>query len=244
MESLSGLRNWFETATLLDLLGVTGVLIYVGAYLCLQLGLLKGDGFAYPALNLTASLSVLASLTANFNPYSVAIETSWSLISIVGLTRLYFVHHHIRLTPDEAVVANRLLPGVKKDRARQLIRLGRFVDALPGEVVATEGHPVRDLAFVLAGACGVDRGGVPVARLGPGALVGEMTFATGAPATANVIVAEPSRLYLVDRGALSAHLARNPDLAATIEQSIASDLRVKLAETTARLSRAIAEGRS
>ena len=79
MAGLSGLRTWLETATMLDLLGVAGVLIYVGAYLCLQLGLLKGDGFAYPALNLTASLSVLASLTANFNPYSAVSYTHLTL---------------------------------------------------------------------------------------------------------------------------------------------------------------------
>jgi CRP-like cAMP-binding protein len=63
-----------------------------------------------------------------------------------------------------------------------------------------------------------------------------LTYATGAPATASVVVAEPTRLFQVDCAALRSFLQKNEDIAAAIEGSITVDLRRKLAETTRRLS--------
>ena len=64
----------------------------------------------------------------------------------------------------------------------------------------------------------------------------EFTYATGEPATASVVVAEPSRLFQVDCGALRQFLAKNEDIAMALEGSVSGDLRRKLADTTRRLS--------
>jgi CRP-like cAMP-binding protein len=228
--------DWIAGLGQADILGVFGVVAYVGSYFALQVGLIRGDGYLFPALNLLAALAILASLWESFNLYSVTVEIAWVVISIIGLARLYIVKHLVNLTPEQADVARRLVPGLKKDQARQLLRLGRFKDAAPGQVIATEGRPVADLAVVIAGRCRIEREGVAVASVGPGALIGEMTFATGGPATATVRVDISSRLFLIERGALIGFLQKNPAAMADMEISIASDLRSKLADTTARLS--------
>jgi len=233
---LSFFSNWYANSDLRDLFGTLGVIGYVGAYLSLQLGLIKGDGYLFPALNLCAASAVLISLTRDFNPFSMTIEISWCVISIIGMARLYLVHRFITLSEEEAEVARRIVPGLKKDRARKLLRLGRFVDAPEGEVLTTQGEPVREVAMVLSGVCHIERGTKHVASVTMGALVGEMTLASGAPATATVRTATPSRLFLIRRDALLGFLRRNPDAMAEMERSVAADLRLKLAETTERYS--------
>jgi hypothetical protein len=238
---LSVISNWYAGADLRDLFGTLGVIGYIGAYLSLQLGLIKGDGYLFPALNLCAASAVLISLTRDFNPFSVTIEISWCVISVIGIARLYLVHRFVTLSNEEAEVARRIVPGLKKDRVRRLLRLGRFVDTPEGEILTVQGEPVREVAMVLSGLCHIERGTTHVASISVGALVGELTFATGAPATATVRTATPCRLFLIQREALLGFLRRNPDAMADMERSIAGDLRLKLADTTDRYSGMMAE---
>jgi CRP-like cAMP-binding protein len=220
----------------IGVIGYMGAIFYVGTYLLLQLGVIRGDGYLYPLLNLIASGSVLISLAAHFNPFSAFIETSWVTISVMGIARHWYVMNYLTLSEEEGQVAAVLTPGLKKDRAKRLLRLGRFVDAPPETHIATEGEVLKDLSLVVDGHCRIERGGQTVAILRQGALVGELTYATGAPATASVVVAEPSRLFQIDCAQLRAFLVKNEDIAAALEGSITGDLRRKLHETTRRLS--------
>ncbi len=233
---LSGIILGVLGTEVIGAIGIVGVVFYIGAYLCLQLGLIRGDGYLFPVLNLIASGSILVSLSQNYNPFSAFIETAWVTISLIGITRIWFVARYVNLSPEEQQVANTLTPGLKKDRVKRLLRLGRFLDAAPELRIAEEGRPLKDLTLLITGHCRIERGSQTVALLRDGALVGELTYATGAPATASVVVAEPSRLFQVDCAALRAFLLKNDDIAAALEGSITVDLRRKLAETTRRLS--------
>lgn len=217
------------------MLGLLGVVLYVGAYFAFQVGLMPGDGYAFPALNLVASVSILASLWAEFNPYSTSVELAWAAISLIGIARLYVVRNHLRLTPEQAAAVQVLAPGLPNDSARRLLRLGRFEEAAPGVMLAREGVPLADLTLLLSGHARVDRGGHAVATVRAGGLVGEMTYASGAAATASVTVDAPSRLFRLDCTALRAFLARNPDIAGRMERAVSGDLRAKLDRTTAAL---------
>ena len=95
--------------------------------------------------------------------------------------------------------------------------------------------------MVPSGVCHIERGTKHVASVTMGALVGEMTLASGAPATAPVQTATPSWLFQIRREVLLGFPQRNPDAMAEMERSIAVDLRLKLAETTERFSGMITE---
>jgi hypothetical protein len=76
-----------------DALGALGLIFYLGSYLALQLGLIRGDSWLFPSLILAASLSLILSLmTARFNPYSMMVEVAWATISVIGHIRLYIIH--------------------------------------------------------------------------------------------------------------------------------------------------------
>ncbi len=239
---MPNINEWIGGLDFLDGVGTAGVLAYVGAYLALQLGVVKGDGYIFPSVNLAASLAVLFSLTRDFNPFSVTIEICWSVISVIGITRIYIIHRFVRLTEEEAEVARRIVPSLKKDSARRLLKLGRFTDADEGTILTEQGKSVVDVAMIMGGLCHIERNGKHIASISVGALVGELTLATGAPSTATVRCVVPSRLFLISRNVLWGFLQRNPEAMADMERSIAGDLRLKLTDTSTRLSSALGDG--
>jgi hypothetical protein len=86
---LSVLRDWAP-----DAMGALGLLLYLGSYLALQLGLIRGDDCVFPTFILAAALSMILSLTARFNPFSMMVEVAWAAISVIGLIRAL---HHLQV---------------------------------------------------------------------------------------------------------------------------------------------------
>ena len=220
-----------------DALGALGLILYLGSYLALQLGLIRGDGWLFPTFILAASLSLILSLMgARFNPYSMMVEFAWATISVIGLIRLYIIYKYFRFSDEEQAAAKRLGPGLAKDRVRKLLSLGNWSDVSPGHVLTREGRPVTHFIYIASGVCRIQIDGTTVATIGTGGLIGEMTYHTGQPATATVIVDAASRILAFERDALEGFLDRNDDIRDALEQSIAGDLRHKLAATTQTLA--------
>jgi hypothetical protein len=219
-----------------DAMGVLGLLLYLGSYLALQLGLIRGDTWVFPTFILAASLSMILSLMTRFNPFSMMVEVAWAVISVIGLVRLYIIYKYFRFNDEEQAAAKRLGPGLAKDRVRKLLSLGNWSDVSPGHVLTSEGRPVTHLIYVASGVCRIQIDGTIVATIGTGGLIGEMTYHTGQSATATVIVDAASRILAFERVALEAFLDRNDDIRGALEQSIAGDLRHKLAATTQTLA--------
>jgi membrane-associated HD superfamily phosphohydrolase len=73
--------SWF------DLIGNTGVLLMVVAYLLLQLEKLSGSAVSYLLLNALGAILVMISLTFRFNLSAFLMEAFWLLISLYGLMK-------------------------------------------------------------------------------------------------------------------------------------------------------------
>lgn len=73
--------SWF------DLIGNTGVLLMVVAYLLLQLEKLSGSAVSYLLLNALGAILVMISLTCRFNLSAFLMEAFWLLISLYGLMK-------------------------------------------------------------------------------------------------------------------------------------------------------------
>jgi CRP-like cAMP-binding protein len=206
--------SWIDGVDLRDILGPIGVLGYIGAYLALQLGFIKGDGYQFPIVNLIASLA----------------------ISIIGIARLYFIHRFVKLTQEQAEIARYIAPNIKKDQLQKLLRLGRSVTAEAGHIVALQGQQITDFAILVDGHCHIEKNGFHIASATRGTLLENLPFAHSVVALATVRTVSPSRLFLIDRAPLQAFLRRKPDAMVDIERSIAVDVGIRLAETTERLS--------
>jgi CRP-like cAMP-binding protein len=108
-----------------------------------------------------------------------------------------------------------------------LAERARFLEYGPGQAVVRQGEPGHTLFLVASGEVSVrvkpDAGASEkeVARLGRGALFGEMSVLTGDPRTATVVALGDAALLRVDRDAFEHILSRQPELAQRLAEVIA-----------------------
>jgi small-conductance mechanosensitive channel/CRP-like cAMP-binding protein len=106
-----------------------------------------------------------------------------------------------------------------------LAERARFVEYGPGQAIVRQGEQGDTLFLVARGEVAVrirmDAGEKEVARLGRGALFGEMSVLTGDPRSATVVSLGDSALLAVDRDAFERILSREPELAQRLAGVIA-----------------------
>jgi CRP-like cAMP-binding protein len=79
----------------------------------------------------------------------------------------------------------------------------------------------------------IERAGRIVAVCGPGDFVGEMSFVTGAPASATAIAAKPMRYLAFEQARLRAAIEADNDLRQALDASLNHNLVGKLAKANA-----------
>jgi hypothetical protein len=110
----------------------------------------------------------------------------------------------------------------------RLLQQARW-ESCEGEAVLVEqGATLDRLTVLAAGAARVEVGGRTVSGLGPGHFVGEMSYISGEPACARVVADAGSRYVHWARTNLERLLGDRPDLRATLQGIIGTDLASKL----------------
>jgi hypothetical protein len=74
---------------LIDIVGMLGTFLVVGAFFMLQLEKLTPTSLTYNHTNLSGAILLLISLCYNFNLASFVIELFWIAASIIGLIKYY-----------------------------------------------------------------------------------------------------------------------------------------------------------
>lgn len=217
-----------QEQSLFNVVGLVGVVVYLGSYFILQAGLIRGQSYGYAGLNLFAACCVLFSLQQNFNLSAAIGQISWIAISIVGMLRLWVVTHRVRFTPEEQAFLTSKLPDLPRDSARRFLDTGLWVDAEPGPVLAREGEPVDFLCYIASGRASVSQSGHVLAHCGHDTLVGELTMLSGDPATATVVLDKPTRYFAIGAGQLQRLVRRDAELASALHRSFTGEARAKL----------------
>ncbi len=73
-----------------EVIGVAGMVMYLGSYFMLQTGTLQSNTATYCIANILAASLVMISLLHDFNLASALIQISWIAISAIGLVRMAF----------------------------------------------------------------------------------------------------------------------------------------------------------
>lgn len=93
-----------------------------------------------------------------------------------------------------------------------------------GRVLVREGDVGHECFVIVAGEASVTRGGESVAKIGPGAVVGELAPLTGGARTATVTADTPMEILVIAQGEFNGLLEEVPGLAVTLLRSIAARL--------------------
>ena len=81
-----------QAVTVPDAVGLFGVVLYVGAYAGLQLGMLGVADLRYSALNAVGGIAVIYSLIWAFNLAAFVTQVFWLMFTIVGFIRSRRTH--------------------------------------------------------------------------------------------------------------------------------------------------------
>ena len=78
-----------NTITLIDIIGLTGVVIILVTYLLLQIEKMASTSLGYSLLNILGSALIMVSLSINWNLASAVIEAFWIMISLIGVYKYF-----------------------------------------------------------------------------------------------------------------------------------------------------------
>ena len=139
-------------------------------------------------------------------------------------------HEHL---PTEEVVARLretpLFGGLDDEPLRRLVAAGEVVDLAAGDALIREGDQADALYVVLSGELDVTRragtSDIPLARVGPGALQGEIAALEGGRRLATVMAATDAEALRIPIGAIRDLLGAGPDVALAVIRTAVGRLR-------------------
>lgn len=205
--------------------GLIGHLAYVflvASMLMQRMLWLRVFAFAAFATGIVYSVFVL------HDPVGTFWESLLALVSLIQLIRIRVENWRARFLPHETVFVTACFPGFSKAVQRQLLDLGEWQQVPSGATLAQEGVPIPDLAYLADGAATVSVAGRQLATRGPGALIGELTVATGEGATGTVVMDRPALVWRAPALAVRQAMATRPQLAAAFQAAFFRAVSAKL----------------
>jgi CRP/FNR family cyclic AMP-dependent transcriptional regulator len=125
-----------------------------------------------------------------------------------------------------------------------LTRKGGVEEVASGTALIREGQPIDSVYVVLTGSFAVSRegGARPVARVGPGEMLGEMSFIEASLPSADITASTDSAVLRIPRPELARRLVSDHPFAARFYRAVAMMLSDRLRETSAGFSGPVKEG--
>lgn len=139
-------------------------------------------------------------------------------------------HQHLPIRDiAERLRATPLFGGLDDEQLERLVGMGEIVDLAPGDRLIDEGDAADALYVVLDGELDVTkRAGtseIPLARVGPGALQGEIAALEGGRRLASVMAVGEAEVLRIPIGAIRELLSAGPDVALAVIRTAVARLR-------------------
>ena len=215
--------------------GLLGLALYLGGYGALLMGWVTSDTYRYAALNVLAAGLVLLAVFAHLDPGWAVVPILFRVLSAAGLVRLWQINQLLEFTDFERDFLKTKLRTLSVRNARRLLDEGRWVEGWRGQDMARQGEEIGKLYYLSRGEADIIVDGAPVARIGAGSFIGELTALGGGAANASVVLSRPSTYFEVPVDALRRLTEGHPELRAELQKSLLDDTQAKLLNTNATL---------
>ena len=119
-----------------------------------------------------------------------------------------------------------------------MIKNGNTEDVATGESLIGKGEEIENLYIVLAGSFSITDGigsNKEITRIGPGEIVGEMSFLESRPPSVSVIAMEPCSVFVISKHLVNKKLASDLAFRGNFYYSLALFLSNRLRKTTDQL---------
>ena len=166
------------------------------------------------------------------DPVGVFWETVFTLVNIVQLALIKYRNFAARFSADDLDFYNRVFPSLEPWQMRRLLKTGQWLTAGPGTELTRHGEMVSHLCYLNSGRLEVLVHGVPVGECDPKTLIGEISIASGQPATATVVARETIHYLALEREALHKLMKADAEIAHAVERSLRRNLETTLIQRT------------
>lgn len=161
----------------------------------------------------------------------------WSLVFLtINVVQIWFLFQErrgVRFSDQEQELYATIFPSFTPVEFLKLLRLARWAKAEAGETLTSAGQQLEDVMLIFNGGATVKSGDEVITQLKDGAFIGEMEFLSKKPATATVIVNEPTSYIRWSQSDLRGLLTRNPGMSSAMQSVFSSDMVQKLKQAGA-----------
>jgi CRP-like cAMP-binding protein len=156
----------------------------------------------------------------------------WDVVFIaINVYQIYWLvaeRRKLKTMEHAHLLRQGVFAGFTDAQLARVVTAGSWRDLEPGTVLTEQGKPVPELVLICDGSAVVDVHGSTVAHLRGGAFVGEMAFVSGNPASASVVIEQPTRAFVFDIKHLRKLVETDDLVAVAIHRVIGRDLAQKL----------------
>jgi Popeye protein conserved region len=165
------------------------------------------------------------------------VPISWStlsiLINVIQISLLLLERRPVRLPADDQRLYQLTFRSLTPREFQRLLAAGSWRTAAPGEQLIAHGAATDKVLVVFDGEAVVvpPGGGAALARLGAGRFIGEMSFITGEPTSADVEAATELRYVAWEAETLRRFVDKHTTIRSALQLTLGSDLASKLRMT-------------
>ena len=156
----------------------------------------------------------------------------WSVlftgINIFQAWRLLIERRPVKLTAEEEEVRRMVFGDLPPRKVLQVLSIGSWVTAEPGERLIERGKPVAYISLLVHGKAQVAKDDHVLGQLGAGDLVGSALLMTGAVADVDALTVAPTRIVRWEAATLERYLNANPETRILFQRHLARDLAGKV----------------
>jgi hypothetical protein len=156
----------------------------------------------------------------------------WSVlftgINVLQAWRLVVERRPVKLTAEEEEVRTLVFRDLPPKKVLQVISVGTWASASPGEQLIERGKPLESVALIVRGKVQVTHEGRPLGELGPGEVVGSALLLSGARAEVDAVTTEATRTIRWNAATLERYLDANPETRNLFQRHLARDLAGKV----------------
>ncbi len=182
-------------------------------------------------LSITASLCSIV-YNSNVAATPLLVPISWNLffisLNIYHVGKIIYGNRTIKLSKKELELYQMSFSQLNLNEFKKLIRMGEWKEVEANTKIITENQSMEDLMMIYNGQVDILVKGRKVNELKDGQFIGEMSFLSNLPATADVVSLHPTELVVWKQKALKELVGRNPNLIFSLQAAMGAQLTLAL----------------
>ncbi len=160
--------------------------------------------------------------------YPVFWNSLFTLINAVQVAWLLYERRPVHLSEEERRFHMLCFRGLVPREMAKLLTIAHWKDAGPGDQLVTKGESIGGLIMIYSGIVDVQNEGRIFAESRDGQCVGEMSFVTGMPPSADVVARTPVRYVFWDKDELNGMMESTDRIREVMQSVLGFDMAEKL----------------